>query len=160
MRPVLTVFLIALAPGIATASPDPEALDSPKFYALLALGAHYRYGGDSPETGFDCSGLVAHVFQRAWGLAMPRRTEEQARLGKPVRKQDLEPGDLVFYNTRNRAYSHVGIYVGDGRFIHAPRRGQRVRAERVDSPYWKARFNGARRLAQANVNTEDENESH
>jgi cell wall-associated NlpC family hydrolase len=147
MSRVLTGFLFALASGVVAATPDAEALENPKFYALLALGTHYHYGGHSPETGFDCSGLIAHVFQRAWGLALPRRTEEQARLGKPVRKQDLEPGDLVFYNTRNRAYSHVGIYVGDGRFIHAPRRGQRVRAESVESPYWKTRFNGARRLA-------------
>jgi cell wall-associated NlpC family hydrolase len=147
MSRVVSGFLFVLASGLASATPDPEALDQPKFYALLALGAHYRYGGHSPETGFDCSGLIAHVFKRAWGLALPRRTEEQAMLGKPVRKQDLEPGDLVFYNTRNRAYSHVGIYVGDGRFIHAPRRGQRVRAESVHSPYWRTRFNGARRLA-------------
>jgi cell wall-associated NlpC family hydrolase len=144
----LTVLLIALAPSVAIASPDPEALDSPKFHAVLALGAHYRYGGHSPETGFDCSGLVTHVFQRAWGLLLPRRADQQARLGQAVGKlQELEPGDLVFYNTRNSPYSHVGIYVGDGNFIHAPRRGKRVRAESVDNPYWKSRFNGARRLA-------------
>lgn len=146
MRLVLAAFLAAPAAAIAT--PDPEALDHPKFHALLALGAHYRHGGASPEQGFDCSGLVAHVFQRAWGVKLPRRAQDQARLGKPVRKSELQPGDLVFYNTRNSAYSHVGIYVGDGRFIHAPRRGARVRAERVDSPYWAARFNGARRLAK------------
>ena len=147
MRRVALLFLIALLPVKAAASPDPEALDNPKFYALLALGAHYRYGGDSPETGFDCSGLVAHVFERAWGLALPRRADQQAKLGKRIRKHELEPGDLVFYNTRNAPYSHVGIYVGEGRFIHAPRPGKRVRAENLDSPYWKARFNGARRLA-------------
>jgi cell wall-associated NlpC family hydrolase len=147
MRPLWTAFLIAVAPGVAIASPDPEALDNPKFYALIALGARYQYGGNSPETGSDCSGLVAHVFQRAWGLALPRRADEQAKVGKPVPRRELEPGDLVFYNTRNSPYSHVGIYVGDGRFIHAPRRGARVRAERVDSPYWRSRFNGARRLA-------------
>ena len=135
------------APAIAAATPDPEALDHPKFHALLALGAQYVYGGTSPESGFDCSGLVTHVFQRAWGLLLPRRAQEQAKLGSPIRRLELQPGDLVFYNTRNRPYSHVGIYVGDGRFIHAPRRGARVRAERLDSPYWTAPFNGARRLA-------------
>ena len=145
MRPVLIAFL--MAPAIAAASPDPEALDQPKFHALLALGAHYRYGGDSPQTGFDCSGLVAHVFLRAWGLILPRRADQQAKLGVPIRRHELQPGDLVFYNTRNSRFSHVGIYVGDGQFIHAPRRGKRVRAERIDSPYWVARFNGARRLA-------------
>jgi cell wall-associated NlpC family hydrolase len=147
MRPLWPLLWIALAPAVAVASPDPEALDNPKYYALIALGAHYQYGGHSPETGFDCSGLVAHVFERAWGLPLPRRADQQAKLGKPIRKHELEPGDLVFYNTRNAPYSHVGIYVGDGRFIHAPRPGKRVRAESVDSPYWKARFNGARRLA-------------
>jgi len=143
----LTASLAGFGPGITLASPDPEALDSPRFHAVLALGANYRYGGSSPETGFDCSGLVTHVFERAWGMVLPRSAHEQAAIGKPVRKlNELEPGDLVFYNTRNSPYSHVGIYVGDGRFIHAPRPGKRVRAERVDSPYWRSRFNGARRL--------------
>ena len=143
----LIAFLMGLAHAPALASPDPEALDSPKFHALLALGAQYRLGGRSPETGFDCSGLVAHVFERAWGLLLPRKAEAQAAVGKPIKRlQELEPGDLVFYNTRNSPYSHVGIYVGDGHFVHAPRPGKRVRAERVDSPYWRARFNGARRV--------------
>jgi cell wall-associated NlpC family hydrolase len=143
----LAAFLIALGPRGAVASPDPEALDSPKFHALLALGARYHYGGRSPETGFDCSGLVAHVFERAWGMLLPRSASEQAGVGKPIRKlHELQTGDLVFYNTRNSPYSHVGIYLGDGQFIHAPRPGQRVRVENVESPYWRARFNGARRL--------------
>jgi cell wall-associated NlpC family hydrolase len=145
---LLLAFLIGPAPTAVLATPDAEALDSPKFHALLALGAHYRYGGRSPETGFDCSGLVAHVFERAWGVLLPRSVQEQATVGRPVRKlHDLVPGDLVFYNTRNARFSHVGIYLGDGQFIHAPRPGQRVRVEKLDSPYWKARFNGARRLA-------------
>lgn len=147
MRRLLSALLLLL-PAVAWATPDAEALDQPKYYAVLALDTQYRHGGQTPESGFDCSGLVAHVFERAWGLELPRRAEEQARLGKRIRKHDLAPGDLVFFNTRKRAYSHVGIYVGDGRFIHAPRRGKRVRAERLDSPYWIARFNGARRLAQ------------
>jgi cell wall-associated NlpC family hydrolase len=145
---LLWAFLIGLGPAPALATPDPEALDSPKFHALLALGTQYRYGGRSPETGFDCSGLVAHVFERAWGVLLPRSAHQQATVGKPIRKlHDLEPGDLVFYNTRNAPFSHVGIYLGDGQFIHAPRPGQRVRMEKVDSPYWRARFNGARRVA-------------
>jgi cell wall-associated NlpC family hydrolase len=145
----LAALLIGLAPSMARASPDPEALDQPEFHALLALGARYHYGGRSPETGFDCSGLVAHVFERAWGVLLPRRAQEQATVGKPVKRlHDLEPGDLVFYNTRRTPFSHVGIYMGDGRFIHAPRPGQRVRLENVDNPYWRARFNGARRLAR------------
>ena len=114
--------------------------------ALVKVGIHYRYGGASPEQGFDCSGLVSYVFERAWGVSLPRNTSQQRSLGRPVQRDRLEPGDLVFYNTRNRPYSHVGIYLGDGVFVHAPRRGQRVRLENVDNPYWRARFDGARRL--------------
>lgn len=114
--------------------------------ALVKVGIHYRYGGSSPETGFDCSGLVAHVFERAWGVSLPRRTADQRSVGRAVKRGALEPGDLVFYNTRGRPYSHVGIYLGDGMFVHAPRRGQRVRLENIDNPYWRARFDGARRL--------------
>lgn len=120
--------------------------DRPLIHALHALGTQYRYGGSSPETGFDCSGLVTYVFQRAWGVLLPRITEEQKSIGKPVRLKELEPGDLVFYNTRNRPYSHVGIYLGEGRFVHAPRTGASVRVESVLTPYWRERFNGARRL--------------
>jgi cell wall-associated NlpC family hydrolase len=114
--------------------------------ALLAVGVRYHYGGDSPATGFDCSGLVTHVYDRAWGVALPRSTAEQRNVGRAVKRKDLQPGDLVFYNTRNRPYSHVGIYLGDSNFVHAPRPGQRVRIESIDTPYWRARFNGARRL--------------
>ncbi|TAK80997.1 MAG: NlpC/P60 family protein [Betaproteobacteria bacterium] len=141
------VFFIAVGPAPAVASKAREAGDSPIFHAFLALGARYRIGGSSPETGFDCSGLVRYVFERAWGLLLPRNARAQASVGRPIRhRQDLQPGDLVFYDTRNRPYSHVGIYMGDGRFIHAPRPGKRVREEDMDSPYWRARFNGARRL--------------
>ena len=115
-------------------------------HALQTVGVKYRYGGRSPETGFDCSGLVAHVFERAWGIVLPARTDALKSVGRTVRLRDLQPGDLVFYNTRNRPFSHVGIYIGDGRFLHAPRTGARVRVERVETAYWRARFNGARRL--------------
>jgi cell wall-associated NlpC family hydrolase len=114
--------------------------------ARFAIGTPYRYGGSSPQTGFDCSGLVAHVYERAWGMALPRSTVGQRHVGHAVKRAQLLPGDLVFYNTRNRPFSHVGIYLGDGQFVHAPRRGQRVRIESVDTPYWRARFDGARRL--------------
>lgn len=147
----MTVFLTGLVPAPASASPHAEALDSPIFHALLALGAHYRLGGSSPEIGFDRSGLVSYVFERAWGVLLPRNVAAQATVGMPIKRhQELEPGDLVLYNTRNSPYSHVGIYVGDGRFVHAPRPGKRVRAESVDNPYWRARFNGARRLDRDN----------
>lgn len=120
--------------------------DRPLIHALQALGVPYRYGGRSPETGFDCSGLVVYAFQRAWGMVLPRVTDEQRKIGRPVSRSELMPGDLLFHNTRNRPYSHVGIYVGNGRFVHAPRPGASVRVESVHTSYWRARFNGARRL--------------
>jgi len=122
------------------------ARELPSAHALAAVGTRYRYGGRSPATGFDCSGLVAHVFEEAWGLLLPHSAQAQSRIGKPVRIGELAPGDLVFYNTRNQRYSHVGIYIGDGRFVHAPRPGARVRVESIKTRYWRARFNGARRL--------------
>lgn len=146
------LYTCAFLAAVAGASPHAKAEMSADYGAAAALearvmvGARYRYGGSSPDTGFDCSGLVAHVYERAWGMALPRRTADQRHVGRPVKRKDLQPGDLVFYNTRNRPYSHVGIYLGDGHFAHAPRPGQRVRVESVDSPYWRARFNGARRL--------------
>jgi cell wall-associated NlpC family hydrolase len=118
----------------------------PIAHAMQVLGVKYLFGGNSPETGFDCSGLVAHVFERAWGVLLPRNTSGQRHVGMPVRLKELQPGDLVFYNTRNRPYSHVGIYLGEGRFVHAPRTGAHVRVENVYTPYWRSRFNGARRL--------------
>ena len=114
--------------------------------ALLALGVDYRYGGAAPATGFDCSGLVAHVYQQAWGIRLPHNTQAQSKTGVPITLAELEAGDLVFYNTLNRPYSHVGIYVGDGRFVHAPKSGARVRVESIKSAYWAQRFSGARRI--------------
>lgn len=110
------------------------------------LGIRYRFGGTSPETGLDCSGLVQNVFRNALGLDLPRTAREMARLGDKVGLDDLKPGDLVFFNTMRRAFSHVGIYMGDGRFLHAPSRGGQVRIEEMDQTYWLKRFNGARRL--------------
>lgn len=144
----LCAFFAALAPFDALAGQESAAAyrAAAAKEALVKVGIHYRYGGMSPEQGFDCSGLVAYVFERAWGVSLPRSTSEQRSLGRAVKRANLEPGDLVFYNTRNRPYSHVGIYLGDGIFVHAPRRGQRVRLENIDNPYWRAHYDGARRL--------------
>jgi cell wall-associated NlpC family hydrolase len=140
------LFLLPL-PALATTAPAAaSAGEGPLTHALRALGTRYRYGGSSPETGFDCSGLIAHAFEQGWGLAVPRTAQAQSKLGTPVKRPNLAPGDLVFYNTRSQPYSHVGMYIGNGRFIHAPKPGARVRIERFDTPYWRARFNGARRL--------------
>ncbi|MFY7857621.1 MAG: C40 family peptidase [Rubrivivax sp.] len=117
--------------------------------AMNYLGVPYRRGGSVAEEGFDCSGFTRHVFETSLGIVLPRRAAEQAR--KPglqsVPKDQLAPGDLVFFNTMRRAFSHVGIYIGEGRFIHAPRAGGEVRIERIDARYWTTRFNGARRAA-------------
>ena len=116
--------------------------------ALSLVGVHYRHGGNTPDTGFDCSGMVRYVFQNAFGLDLPRRAEELSRVGAQVGRSDLKPGDLVFYNTLRRTFSHVGIYLGDNRFIHAPASGGAVRVEDMGQSYWSNRFNGARRVAE------------
>lgn len=111
------------------------------------LGIKYRLGGTGPEAGgFDCSGLVRKVFGDALGLNLPRTASEMARLGDKIGSQELKPGDLVFFNTMRRAFSHVGIYVGDNKFLHSPSTGGVVRVETLDGAYWMKRFNGARRL--------------
>lgn len=125
-------------------APVETALDK----ALDLLGIRYRWGGSKPETGFDCSGFVRHVFQEGLGLELPRSAHEQSKAGEPVDRAQLQPGDLVFFNTMRRAFSHVGIYLGDNLFVHAPRRGGRVRVEDMSGRYWTKRFNGARRVAE------------
>lgn len=115
--------------------------------AMNFLGVPYRKGGDTAEQGFDCSGFTRHVFENSIGLVLPRRADQQAKDASltAVKREELKPGDLVFFNTMKRAFSHVGIYVGDGRFIHAPRSGGEVRVEDMRQAYWAKRFNGARR---------------
>jgi cell wall-associated NlpC family hydrolase len=111
------------------------------------LGIPYRWGGTSPETGLDCSGLVQQVFRNALGLDMPRTAAEMARVGDRIPKDDLKPGDLVFFNTMRRTFSHVGIYLGDNQFLHAPSTGGKVRVDDMSDSYWLRRFTGARRVA-------------
>lgn len=115
--------------------------------AMNFLGVPYRRGGTSVESGFDCSGFTRHVFEMSLGLVLPRRADEQARAPGlfSIRKEDLKPGDLVFFNTLKRTFSHVGIYVGEGKFIHSPRTGAEVRVEDMRVAYWAKRYNGARR---------------
>jgi cell wall-associated NlpC family hydrolase len=120
--------------------------------ALAMLGIRYKYGGTSPENGLDCSGLVRYVFKESWGTDLPRTSQEISRVGQKVETKDLQPGDLVFYNTLKRGFSHVGIYLGDNKFIHAPSPGGEVRIESMDLRYWKKRFNGARRIADPEKN--------
>jgi cell wall-associated NlpC family hydrolase len=114
--------------------------------ALDLIGVRYKWGGVTPDAGLDCSGLVQFVFQQVTGVTLPRTAKEMSRLGETVSLSDLKPGDLVFFNTRRFAFSHVGIYLGDNRFVHAPRRGREVEVATIDAGYWQKRFNGARRL--------------
>jgi cell wall-associated NlpC family hydrolase len=114
--------------------------------ALNYLGIRYRFGGSSPDTGFDCSGLVAYSAERSLGLKLPRNAAEIAQQGISVNKNELKAGDLVFFNTMGRRYSHVGIYMGDNRFVHSPSAGGVVRVENMTMAYWSKRYNGARRL--------------
>lgn len=116
--------------------------------AMGFLGVPYRRGGSSVETGFDCSGFVKAMYEQTVGLVLPRRAEQQAGAGQKIDKSELQPGDLVFFNTMKRTFSHVGIYVGDGKFIHSPKPGAQVRVEDMAVSYWAKRFDGARRVLQ------------
>jgi cell wall-associated NlpC family hydrolase len=115
--------------------------------AMNFLGVPYRRGGNSVANGFDCSGFTRHIFELSVGLVLPHRADEQARLSSlvSISREELKPGDLVFFNTMRRTFSHVGIYVGEGKFIHAPRAGSAVRVEDMREAYWAKRFTGARR---------------
>jgi cell wall-associated NlpC family hydrolase len=140
------------APGAPVPDGPPprggDTLAEVAFIALSLVGTPYAPGGHSPDSGFDCSGLVAYVFARAAGLRLPRNTFDLARSGAAVEPHDLRPGDLVFYNTQRRAFSHVGIYLGEARFVHAPSTGAAVRVDDMRVAYWSRRFDGARRLTE------------
>ncbi len=122
--------------------------------AMGFLGVPYRRGGNTAESGFDCSGFVRAMYEQTVGLVLPRRADQQAAATQSIDKQDLQPGDLVFFNTMRRAFSHVGIYVGDGKFIHSPRTGSQVRVEDMRDSYWQRRFDGARRVMAPSVSAE------
>ena len=116
------------------------------FNAMGFLGVPYRRGGSSADSGFDCSGFVRAMFQQTAGFLLPRSADQQAAVTQTIESAELRPGDLVFFNTMRRAFSHVGIYVGDSKFIHAPKPGAEVRVDDMRSGYWQQRFNGARRV--------------
>ena len=122
--------------------------------AMGLLGVPYIRGGTSEEKGFDCSGFVRHMYEKSVGLVLPRRAEEQAKVTEEIKRSELKPGDLVFFNTLKRTFSHVGIYVGDGKFIHAPRPGKAVRVDDMREAYWQNRFNGARRVQADKLHAE------
>src|SRR3984893_1432039 len=118
-------------------------------YALGLIGVDYRFGGTTPERGLDCSGLVRYVFQQVTGVMLPRTSQEISRLGEKIPVAELMPGDLVFFNTRRLQFSHVGIYLGEDRFIHAPRQGGEVEVVTLSKSYWQKHFDRARRLVGA-----------
>lgn len=115
-------------------------------YALSLAETPYRYGGSSPRNGFDCSGFVYYVFLKSLGLQLPRTSLEMSRMGESLNKDQLRPGDLVFFNTQRQPYSHVGIYVGENRFVHAPKSGKAIAIVNMREKYWQRRYDGARRI--------------
>lgn len=162
LRLVLPMLAALLLVACASKAPRPEAGpaawppprpgaaslpgNNVAFRALGLVGTPYRRAGSDPAQGFDCSGFVQYVF-RDGGLSLPRSTREQFGSGPPVRRSaSLRTGDLVFFNTGGSGVSHVGIYVGEGRFVHAPNHGGRVRLDRLDDDYWRLRFLGGRRV--------------
>ncbi len=147
---------VAAAQSVAVVRQVKDRASDLVISAMNFLGVTYRRGGSSIEEGFDCSGFVRYIFQNSVGLVLPRRADEQAQASglSPVSVDELKPGDLVFFNTLRRAFSHVGIYIGDGKFIHSPRTGSAVRVEDMRKDYWVTRFNGARRVHAAQGSVE------
>ncbi|HRF72868.1 MAG TPA: C40 family peptidase [Accumulibacter sp.] len=157
---LLAAALIAFSGAdLAHADEQQRPLDEPSLFArytnnaqdlilkgLELIGINYRRGGTDPDSGLDCSGFVQLVFKDAIGVLLPRTAREQSEVGAVIDFQELKAGDLVFFNTMRNAFSHVGIYLGDNRFMHAPRTGAEVRIEDMRQSYWVRRYNGARRL--------------
>lgn len=153
MRPIsyIAVFLALSLPGLAGAqeslSEDMAQKAQPLLKALSLLGTPYKFGGRDPKKGLDCSGLVKHVYKESAGVELPASAREMSKQGEKVARETLQPGDLVFFNTRKKPHSHVGIYKGDGEFVHASsRRHKEVTVSRLDDTYWSRHFDGARRL--------------
>ena len=118
--------------------------------AMQLIGVRYRWGGNTPQSGLDCSGFVRYVFNDTFGFLLPRKSAQMSKVGLQIGKEELQPGDLVFFNTMRHAFSHVGIYVGDNKFIHAPSKGKSIRVDDMTKVYWEKRYNGARRLDNTN----------
>lgn len=143
-RAIESVNLIMLGDQVKTTVSEKTNLMLGK--AMTLLGVPYKRGGSSSETGFDCSGFVRHIYEGSVGRMLPRRADEQAKATEKIERSELNPGDLVFFNTMRRTFSHVGIYIGDGKFIHAPSAGKAVRVDDLRAAYWTQRFTGARRV--------------
>ncbi|HJW26454.1 MAG TPA: C40 family peptidase [Rhodocyclaceae bacterium] len=162
MQRILTPILLAcalLSGSVQAAEQHRNGEDQPTFFerytnaaqdvilqGLKLVGIRYSRGGNTEDTGLDCSGFVRLVFKDTIGMLLPRTAKEMSEVGQDVDSKDLKPGDLVFFNTMKRAFSHVGIYLGDNYFLHAPKPGAEVRVESMQSSYWVKRYNGARRI--------------
>jgi cell wall-associated NlpC family hydrolase len=144
--PLLAGFLAACSSApVARVDSSPAPSDRAASVAVKMVGKPYRMGGESPSTGFDCSGLVQFSFHQA-GLRVPRSTELQLRHSRAVKRAQLRRGDLVFFDQEGKKHSHAGIYLGDGRFVHSPSSGKQVRIDRLDSRYWQAHLSAVRRF--------------
>lgn len=140
---------VTMSQELLSAQNWPERAREVLINAISLTGIRYKFGGNSPETGFDCSGFVRYVYQQATNLTLPHGARAISQLGKTIPKNELQPGDLVFFNTLRSTFSHVGIYLGNNRFIHSPSSGGGVRVEDMQSAYWSKRYNGAQRIDQA-----------
>ncbi len=151
MKSILLLSILLLS-ACASVKNDVRATDSSAAakkltsYARSLAGIPYRYGGNSPDSGFDCSGFVGHVFRHTLGINLPRSSNEISQIGQAIITGNLRAGDLVFFNTLHRKFSHVGIYLGGDRFIHAPSSGGSIRTENMREAYWKRHYDGARRI--------------
>ena len=155
MQRLCLTLLVLLLGACATPARPPEPatagrMNDVAFYALSLSDTPYRYGGSSSGNGFDCSGFVQHVYLNTLGIKLPRTSTEMSRAGEQLDANQLRPGDLVFFNTRQRPFSHVGIYVGEERFVHAPSSGKAVMMASMREKYWRNRYDGARRITSAN----------
>lgn len=152
-HPVAALPVPAFPVPPLASEPPAEQAPSPEIqlvaFAHTLLNVPYRYGGNTPETGLDCSGFIGYVFRQSMGLTLPRRVVEISRMGHAIERKALLPGDLVFFNTRGARNSHAGIYIGNDQFIHSPSSGGRVHIVDMTGKYWKKRYNGARRLTAA-----------
>lgn len=164
---LIGLFLLATATCVQAAPDNPNSLDELVskvsasnskeaaqseaagdllLQAMSLLGVAYRFGGSTPTSGLDCSGFIQYIFKKSLKINMPRTAAEMARTGRTINRDELAPGDLVFFNTRGFANSHVGLYMGNGKFIHSPRTGKSVEVVNINSDYWSKRYNGARRV--------------
>jgi len=148
---------VANTPATRTASAPQELTPAQDllFSALGLIGVKYKWGGNDPAQGLDCSGFVKYVFENSLKLTLPRTALQMSRVGEKVDRENLKPGDLVFFNTLKRQFSHVGIYLGDNRFVHAPRKGRRIEVVNITDKYWSTRFNGARRMSDHDTEAVD-----